>query len=210
MKTIIYKLDGTDNDIKYIKECAEIIRSGGTAAFPTETVYGLGANALDEEACRKIYCAKNRQPDKALLCHLYSVEQAERIAYLTDIERRLIMTFTPGPLTVIARKRDCIGKTVSAGGTTVGLRFPSNRVALLLMREAGIPIAAASANISDLPAPTDAEEVIGYLDGRIDAILDCGKTGSGIASTIISAENGLRIIREGSITEEEILRAMKA
>ncbi len=208
MKTLIYKLDGTDGDKKHINECAAILRAGGIVAFPTETVYGLGANALDEEACLKIYEAKRRRPDKALLCHLYSAKQAEQIAYLTDAERNLIMRFTPGPLTVIARKRDVVNSVVSAGLATVGLRFPSNREALLLMEETGLPIAASSANISDQPAPTDAEEVIRYFDGKIDAILDCGRTGGGIASTIISLENGLEIIRKGPISDEEIRRAM--
>jgi L-threonylcarbamoyladenylate synthase len=209
MKTVIYKLNGTEEDMRYIKECASIIRSGGTVAFPTETVYGLGANALDDEACLKIYKAKDRPADKALLCHLYSIEQAEQIAYLTDTERMLIKKFTPGPLTVIARKKDCIGRVVTAGGTTVGLRFPSNREALLFMEETGLPLAATSANISTLPAPIDAETVKGYLDGRIDAILDCGKTGSDVASTIISIEDGLKIIREGAISKEEIMRALE-
>lgn len=209
MQTKIYYLDGSQRDIEYIKICGEIIRRGGLVAFPTETVYGLGANAFDEISCANIYKAKNRNPDKPLLCHLYSVNQAEEIAYLTDIERKLITRFTPGPLTVIAKKKDCIGKIVSAGGTTVGLRFPSNQVAINLFREAGVPIAATSANLSDLPPPTDGEKVKEYLFGRVDAILDCGRTGSGIASTIISVENGLKIIREGAITESDIMRVLE-
>lgn len=209
MKTIIYKLDNANKDTEYIKECAALLRQGKLVAFPTETVYGLGANAFDEKACEDIYKAKNRPADKPLLCHLYSIEQAEEIAYLTDTERKLIKHFTPGPLTVIARKKDCVNKVVSAGGNTVGLRFPANPEAMMLLREAGVPVAATSANISDFPSPTDGDMVKEYLFGRIDAILDCGKTGSGIASTIISVEDGLKIIREGVITREDIMRVLE-
>ena len=118
--------------------------------------------------------------------------------------RKLIRAFTPGPLTVIAPKREVIGKTVCAGGNTVGLRFPSNKEALDLLRACGVPVAATSANISSFPAPTSAEDVKNYLRGRIDAILDCGVTGSGVASTIVSLEGGLKILREGVITEKQI------
>ena len=209
MKTIVYKLDGTENDIEKIKECAEIIKKGGIVAFPTETVYGLGADAYNDEACRNIYAAKNRPAEKPLLCHLYSISQAEEIAYLTDDMRKLIKKFTPGPLTVIAPKKDGVCHTVIAGGSTVGLRFPSNREALLFMASCGLPLAATSANISDCPAPTSGKEVFDYLDGRIDAILDAGKVGSGIASTIVTLDNGIKILREGSITKEEIEEALK-
>jgi L-threonylcarbamoyladenylate synthase len=204
LRTLVYKLKGDRTDKARIEKCAAIIRSGGLVAFPTETVYGLGANALDDAACAKIFAAKNRPAEKPLLCHLYSVEQAEEIAYLTDGMRKLIKAFTPGPLTVIAPKREVIGKTVCAGGNTVGLRFPSNKEALDLLRACGVPVAATSANISSFPAPTSAEDVKNYLRGRIDAILDCGVTGSGVASTIVSLEGGLKILREGVITEKQI------
>ncbi len=204
MRTLILKLCGDEYDKAKIKKCAEIIRSGGLVAFPTETVYGVGTNALDDAACAGIFAAKNRPAEKALLCHLYSVHQAEEIAYLTDDMRKLIKAFTPGPLTVIAPKKEIIGKIVSAGGSTVGLRFPSNAAAIELMRESGVPIAATSANISSFPAPTSAEQVKEYLNGRIDAILDCGETGSGVASTIVTLDGGIRILREGAVTEREI------
>ena len=204
MRTITYKLKGDTTDRARIEKCASIIRGGGLAAFPTETVYGLGANALDDAACAGIFAAKNRPPEKALLCHLYSIDQAEEIAYLTDDMRKLIRTFTPGPLTVIAPKREVIGNVVSAGGNTVGLRFPSNKEAIELLMACGVPVAATSANISSFPAPTSAEQVREYLNGRIDAILDGGVTGSGVASTIVSLEGGLKILREGVITEKEI------
>ena len=204
MQTKIFKLTGGTDDAAKIAECAELIRRGGTVAFPTETVYGVGANALDDTACAKIFAAKDRPPEKALLLHLYSLDRAEEVAFLTDDMRKLIRAFTPGPLTVIAPKRECIGGVVSANGTTVGLRFPSNREGVAFLRECGVPVAATSANISSFPAPTDAEQVKEYLFGRIDAILDCGRTGSGVASTIVSLENGIKILREGAVTEREI------
>ncbi len=209
MKTTVYKLDGSENDIEKINICAGIIKNGGIVAFPTETVYGLGADAYNDVACRNIYKAKNRPAEKPLLCHLYSITQAEETAYLTDDMRKLIGAFTPGPLTVIAPKKDGVCRTVTAGGDTVGLRFPSNREALLFMEACGVPLAATSANISDLPAPTSGDEVMAYLDGRIDALLDAGKVGSGIASTIVTLDNGIKVLREGSITKEEIEEALK-
>ncbi len=209
METKVYKLDGSENDIIKIKECASIIKNGGLVAFPTETVYGLGADAYNENACLGIYAAKNRPAEKPLLCHLYSIEQAEEIAYLTDDMRKLIKRFTPGPLTVIAPKKDGVCRTVTAGGETVGLRFPSNKEGQLFMELCGLPLAATSANISELPPPTSGKEVFDYLNGRIDAILDAGTVGSGIASTIVALDDGIKILREGSITKEEIEEALK-
>ena len=209
LDTRIYKLCGGERDKEYIAECAAIIKNGGLAAFPTETVYGVGANAFDEKACTAVFAAKDRPPEKALLCHLYSLGQAEEIAYLNDDMRALIKAFTPGPLTVIAPKKECIGPVVTAGGNTVGLRFPSNPEAIRFMRACGVPLAATSANISSFPAPTDAETVKKYLYGRIDAILDCGKTGSGVASTIVSLDGGLKILREGAISEKQIREVLK-
>ena len=124
MNTKIYTMSETAPDMKMLAECADIIKKSGLVAFPTETVYGLGANALDDNACKKIYEAKMRPQDKALLCHICGIEMAEEIAVLNDTARKLIARFTPGPLTVIVPKKQCIGKVVSAGMETVGLRFP--------------------------------------------------------------------------------------
>ncbi|MEG1742949.1 MAG: L-threonylcarbamoyladenylate synthase, partial [Clostridia bacterium] len=126
MNTKIFKITESSPDIAVLTECAQIIKNGGLVAFPTETVYGLGANALLDEACKKIFVAKNRPQEKALLCHVYDLEMAETIAVLNDKAKKLIAAFTPGPLTVIVPKKDCIGNVVSAGMDTVGLRFPSN------------------------------------------------------------------------------------
>jgi len=209
VNTRVFVIRGDETDRKAITECAAIIKRGGVVAFPTETVYGVGASAFDEDACLRVFAAKDRPAGKALLCHLYSTDQAEEIAYLTDDMRKLIKAFTPGPLTVIAKKKPCIGRVVSAGGDTVGLRFPSDKNALAFLRACGVPVAATSANISNFPPPTDPAEVTGYLGGRIDALLDCGKTGSGVASTIISLENGLTVLREGAVSEREIREVLK-
>lgn len=204
MTTKIYKMSEHSPDEAMLRECAEIIKNGGMVAFPTETVYGLGANALDDEACKKIYQAKMRPQDKALLCHVYGIEMAERIAVLDERARKLISRFTPGPLTVIVPKKPCIGAVVSAGMDTVGLRFPSNNISQLLIKYAGVPIAAPSANISSYPAPTDGRQTIEYLDGRIDAIIDGGTTEIGISSTIVSLVGEPKILRLGAVSEEEI------
>jgi len=187
-----------------LRECAKIIKDGGLVAFPTETVYGLGANALDDEACKKIYQAKMRPQDKALLCHVYGIEMAETIAVLDERARKLINRFTPGPLTVIVPKKSCIGEVVSAGMDTVGLRFPANNISQLLIKLAGVPIAAPSANISSYPAPTDGSQTIEYMNGRIDAIIDGGATEIGISSTIVSLVGEPKILRQGAVSEEQI------
>ncbi len=204
MNTKIYKISEDTPDEHMLVECADIIKNGGLVAFPTETVYGLGANALDDDACKKIYQAKMRPQDKALLCHVYGIEMAESIAVLDERARKLISAFTPGPLTVIVPKKACIGEVVSAGMDTVGLRFPANNISKLLIKLAGVPIAAPSANISSYPAPTDGKQTIEYMNGRIDAIIDGGATEIGISSTIVSLVGEPKILRKGAVSEEEI------
>ena len=177
----------TAPDMKMLAECADIIKKSGLVAFPTETVYGLGANALDDNAC---------------------IEMAEEIAVLNDTARKLIARFTPGPLTVIVPKKQCIGKVVSAGMETVGLRFPSNRICMELIRIAGVPIAAPSANISSFPPPTTGTQTIENLNGRVDAIIDGGATAVGIESTIISLVGKPVILRHGAVSDDEIAEAL--
>lgn len=208
MNTKIYTMSETTPDMKMLAECADIIKKSGLVAFPTETVYGLGANALDDNACKKIYEAKMRPQDKALLCHICGIEMAEEIAVLNDTARKLIARFTPGPLTVIVPKKQCIGKVVSAGMETVGLRFPSNRICMELIRIAGVPIAAPSANISSFPPPTTGTQTIENLNGRVDAIIDGGATAVGIESTIISLVGKPVILRHGAVSDDEIAEAL--
>ena len=152
-----------------------------------------------------MYTTKCRPREKALLCHLYSLEQADEIGFLDDAAKSLIKAFTPGPLTVIVKKRDCIGDNVTAGMDTVGLRFPSNNVFLALAKKCGFPIAATSANISGESSPAEAKSAIRSLGDRVDVVLDSGVTPIGVPSTIISlAGEKPVILRRGAVTEEMI------
>ncbi len=197
----------TEHKLDYagISECAAILKNGGIAVFPTETVYGVGANVFDSKGIDRLYEAKCRPREKALLCHLVSVAQAEEIGYIDDTARALIKAFTPGPLTVIVKKKPCIGDNVTSGMDTVGLRFPSNNVFLELGNKCGFPVAATSANISGDISPVDAKAAIASLGDRVDIILDSGLTPVGVPSTIISlAGNRPQILRNGAVTEEMI------
>lgn len=209
MNTQIYKMSEQSTDIAAINACAGIIKSGGLVVFPTETVYGVGTNALDDSSCAKIYKAKKRPQDKALLCHIYDIETADKIAVLSKQAYDLLELFVPGPLTLILPKKSCIGNIVSAGMETVGLRFPSNPICRELMKAAGVPIAATSANISGEPSPTDGENAVFNMNGRADAIIDGGATDFGKESTIITlCEEIPRILRHGAISDEMIRRVL--
>lgn len=208
-KTVIYKLDEQNPDMSIIKLCAKKIKNGGVVCFPTETVYGVGANALDEKAVADIYYAKERPSQKPLLCHIYSLEQAEKISLLTKEAKLLIKNFTPGPLTVIVKKKECVPYIVTAGSDTVGLRFPSNNIFGLLAREAGCPIAATSANMSGNISAKDGEEVIKELFGRVDIIIDAGRTEYGLESTIISLVDEPKILRQGAVDRCDIEKVIK-
>ncbi len=202
--TVVYRIDKENPDMKIINECSKAIREGRVVCFPTETVYGVGTNAFDVKAVSDIFYAKKRPYNKPLLCHISSLRQAEEISYLTEDARKLINAFTPGPLTVIVRKKDCIPDIITAGGDMVGLRFPSNRVFILLAKAAGCPIAATSANISGSISAKCGEQVIEELFGRVDIIVDAGNTEYGIESTIVSLADKPKIIRQGAVSAEEI------
>lgn len=192
-----------DNDMRDIERAASIIKRGGLVAFPTETVYGLGANALDAEASKRIFEAKGRPQDNPLIIHLANPNDAERYAYVSELYGKL-MRFMPGPLTVILKKRDIIPSAVSAGLDTVAVRIPSYAPARALIKASGVPIAAPSANISGKPSPTKAEHVVNDMDGKIDAILCGADCEVGVESTIvkITGEDSLVICRPGGITKE--------
>lgn len=205
MKAKYFAMSEISPDIDGINTCADILTAGGIAVFPTETVYGVGANVFDKKAIERLYTAKCRPKEKALLCHLYSVEQAGEIGFLDDTAKALIKAFTPGPLTVIVKKKPCIGDNVTSGMDTVGLRFPSNNVFLALAKKCGFPIAATSANISGEASPAEAESVMRSLGDRVDAIIDSGLTPVGVPSTIISlTESKPVILRQGAVTEAMI------
>ena len=184
-----------------IADAARLIQTGELVAFPTETVYGLGANGLDPDACKKIFAVKGRPSDKPLSLHVSSVEMIDGIACITPIAERLIKTFLPGPLTLILKKKSLVPDEVTRGLSTVGIRMPDNDIALALIDAAGVPIAAPSANLSGHRSPTTAQEVLNELDGRIPLILDGGACRLGISSTIVDVATG-KILRAGSITVE--------
>ncbi len=202
MKTIIIKKPRK----KDIKKAGEIIRKGGMVAFPTETVYGLGANALDEEAVQKIFQAKGRPSDNPLIIHIAEKKELYNLAEkVPQKAERLITRFWQGQLTIILKKKSIIPKTTTGGLDTVAVRMPDNKIALALIKESGVPIAAPSANISGKPSPTIVEHVIHDLNGRINMIINGGKTRIGVESTVIDLTQKIpAILRPGYITLKQI------
>ncbi len=185
---------------------ARIIQEGGIAAFPTETVYGLGANALEKQAVKRIFVAKGRPADNPLIVHLWDVSQISSVAEsLPDYAGKLAAAFMPGPLTLVLKKKACIPDVVTAGLDSVAVRIPSHPVALELLKLCGCPVAAPSANTSSRPSPTDAHAVFEDMDGRIPLIIDGGPCDVGIESTVVSALGELpAVLRPGKVTADEI------
>ncbi|MCS6953744.1 MAG: L-threonylcarbamoyladenylate synthase [Bryobacterales bacterium] len=189
-----------------LRRAAELIRQGRLVAFPTETVYGLGANALDEAAVRRIYEVKGRPPQSPLIVHVSSLEMARRLAAeWPEAAERLARRFWPGPLTLVLPKCPQIPDLVTAGLPSVGLRMPSHPLALELIREAGVPVAAPSANRFSRLSPTTAQHVREGLGDAVDFILDGGPTTVGIESTVLSLVHvPPRVLRPGMVTRAEI------
>ncbi|MFC0561081.1 L-threonylcarbamoyladenylate synthase [Halalkalibacter alkalisediminis] len=191
---------------EHIKEAAMWITKGEVVAFPTETVYGLGANALEETAVKKIFEAKGRPSDNPLIVHIASVKQLDEL--VTDIPplaKKLMDHFWPGPLTIILKKKESVATSVTAGLDTVAIRIPDHPVAIELLKQANVPVAAPSANLSGKPSPTSGEHVFHDLKGRIAGILDGGQTGVGLESTVIDCSKGIPILyRPGGVTIEDI------
>ena len=201
METIVFERPSPQD----IERAGEIIKSGGLVAFPTETVYGLGGSALDPEAAAKIYAAKGRPSDNPLIIHLSDPSEADEYAFTTPEYYRLADRFMPGPLTVIMKKRDNIPYTVTGGLDTVAVRVPSHPTANALLRAAGVPIAAPSANLSGKPSPTCASHVVRDMFGRIDAIIAGGDSDIGVESTIVTlAGEKPCVLRPGFVTPEEL------
>ena len=200
MKTVIRKADKEES----FQEAAEILQQGGLVAFPTETVYGLGGNALDKEAAKKIYAAKGRPSDNPLIVHIAKKEAlADLTEYVPERAWTLAEHFWPGPLTMILPKSEKVPYGTTGGLDTVAVRMPNHPVALRLFQESGIYIAAPSANISGRPSATMAEHVIEDFDGRIDMILDGGMVKVGIESTVVDLTEEVPVIlRPGCITKE--------
>ena len=201
MQTLLIK---TPTD-EYIKKAADIIADGGLVVMPTETVYGLGANALDSKAVTNVYKAKGRPMDNPLIVHLASAADTEKYAHTSELFYKLADRFMPGPLTVIMPKKDVIPYEVTCGLDTVAIRVPSNEIAHKLIEMSGCPIAAPSANLSGKPSPTSFSHVVEDMMDRVDAIIDGGKCTVGLESTVIILKgNSAEILRPGKVTYEEL------
>lgn len=198
-------------DYTKLKEISEVIRNGGIVLFPTETVYGIGANALNEEAVKRIYEIKKRPTNKPISLLVSSVEMIEKVAKdITKLEYALIEEFFPGPLTIILKKKDIVSNIVTSGKDTVGIRMPENEIALNLIEYADVPIATPSANISGNPSGTDLKDIMNDFKDGVDCFIDGGKSKIGIASTIVQVIDGIpHILREGAITKEQIEEVCK-
>ena len=195
-----------DTDTEELKIVCNLIKHGELVIFPTETVYGIGANALDKNAVNKIFIAKGRPSDNPLIVHIANKATIDEIAQdITEIERKLIDSFMPGPFTIILKRKECIPDNVSAGLDTVAIRMPDNIIAKAIITYAGVPIAAPSANISGRPSGTKIDDIRKELEGRVSAIVDGGETQIGLESTVVKVVDEVPIIlRPGKITPEEI------
>ena len=194
-------------DCKLLKEPAEIISSGGIVIVPTETVYGIGANGLDEKAVDKLYKVKNRPLNKPISLLVSNMEMIEKITKnISNKEYKLMNKFFPGPFTIILKKKNIIPDIVTSGGDTVGIRMPSGEIARKLVEYANVPIATPSANISGKPSGTNIDSIIRDFEGKVDYIIDGGESKIGIASTIVQVVNEeIHILREGIISRENVL-----
>jgi L-threonylcarbamoyladenylate synthase len=210
MKTEIIKISDLGALDSTLKGAAEVIRNGGLVVFPTETVYGLGGDATNPNAAKKIFTAKGRPKDNPLIIHLADYRDAEKYTYTTELYYKLAERFMPGPLTVILRSRDIIPKETRGGLDTVAVRCPSNPIASALIRLSGVPIAAPSANLSGSPSPTSASHVIEDMNGRVDVIIDGGSSDFGLESTIvkINDDGSLTLLRPGQITVNDLKRVV--
>lgn len=204
MITKVYYLDENNPDAHILELSADVIKNGGTVVFPTETVYGLGANALDEDAANKIFYAKGRPQDNPLIIHVCDRDVSRYVASVPEGAKLLMDTFWPGPLTIIMKKSGLIPDVITAGLDSVAVRMPSNIIASSLISLAGVPIAAPSANISGRPSPTDVTHVIEDLKGKVDIILGGGRTDVGLESTVIDMTGEPTILRPGGIAYEDL------
>ncbi|MFL6212926.1 MAG: L-threonylcarbamoyladenylate synthase [Blastocatellia bacterium] len=204
--TPVIQLDPNQPDAQAVEQAAAIIRAGRLVAFPTETVYGLGADAMNERAIQRIFAAKGRPADNPLIVHISSREMLATVATrINDNAEALIDRYWPGPLTLVLKRKADVPASVSAGLPTVAARMPNHAVALALIRAAQTPIAAPSANRSGRPSPTSAAHVMADLGGRIDMIMDGGATDIGIESTVLDVTADVpMILRPGWITEAQI------
>ncbi len=205
MKTILAKVDlSQPESVEVIQTAARILQEGGLVAFPTETVYGLGGNGLDGAACEKIYLAKGRPSDNPLILHISEFEELNAIVReISPAAKKLMDAFWPGPLTMVFPKADIVPAKATGGLDTVAVRFPNHPVARAIIKAAGLPIAAPSANSSGKPSPTRASHVEYDLNGKIDMIVDGGAAEWGLESTIVDVSGDVpMILRPGAVTKE--------
>ena len=210
MHTIILKVDREKPETAKIRTAAQMIRKGGLVAFPTETVYGLGADALNGEAVRRIYAAKKRPLDNPIIVHVATERDVYRLVEEVPPKAEEVMgIFWTGPLTLVLKALAKVPDATTGGLDTVAVRMPSHKVALALIRESGVPIAAPSANLSGRPSPTTAEHVRQDLDGRIEVILDGGPVDIGVESTVLDMTvDPPTVLRPGGTPYEELLKAL--
>jgi L-threonylcarbamoyladenylate synthase len=210
LMTEVYKVTSLQLDSSTIGRAAEVLRRGGLVAFPTETVYGLGANALDPRAVGRIFAAKGRPTNNPLIVHVASIEQARDLAAeWPETAERLASRFWPGPLTLVLAKRPIVPDIVTAGAATVGLRIPAHPVARDLIEAAKVPIAAPSANRSNEISPTTVDHVLKGLGGQVEIVLDGGRTSGGLESTVLDlTSDPPRLLRPGLVTPAEIERVI--
>lgn len=194
-----------------IEEAGKLIKEGKIVIFPTETVYGIGTNGLDEKAVRKLYEVKQRPLNKPISLLVANIEMVNMIAKdITETEYKIMKNFFPGPLTIILKKKEIVPNIVTADKDTVGIRMPRGEIARKLVKLAGVPIAAPSANISGEPSGTNLQEIMRNFEGKVDYCIDGGNSELGLASTIVQVINEKPIIlRQGSITLEQINKILK-
>jgi L-threonylcarbamoyladenylate synthase len=202
----LIKIHSQKPEKEILQKAAKIIREGGLVAFPTETVYGLGANALDKKAVRKIFEVKRRPLDNPVIVHIAKIEDLDLLSKSIPKEARILAEkFWPGPLTLVLFKKKIVPDEITAGGETVAIRMPKNKIALELIKTSGVPIAAPSANLAGKPSPTTAQHVFEDLGEKVDLILDGGKTKIGLESTVVDLTvKPPQILRPGGISFEEL------
>lgn len=210
METKIIKIDQENYFNKILNYPAKVLKEGGLVAFPTETVYGLGCNALDEEAIGKIFEVKGRPGDNPLIIHISEIEMLDELVKdYSGIVKKVISKFWPGPLTIVFKSSDIVPSIVTAGLDTVAVRMPSNAIAQKLIEIADVPVAAPSANLSGKPSPTSAKHVIDDLSGKIECIIDGGDCEVGLESTVLDMSSDQpTILRPGGVTIEELRKVI--